>query len=218
MYIDGFLLENHQNNGNQTSIDGQYLTVSSFLEEKDMLKQEAEQIKGEASRFRHDVNQKLSILSSQLKEKFDELDKREAFNTKPNETTSTLSELEKNYSSLERKFHTLQRNHDELKQNYTLLFNTVQRNNLTTESKISDLKQLGSIKPLQEVANLKQTVISLQTQTHVLALKEQSRAQDFMALYNMTIQLQQQLNENSEQGKFNVSLKIDIFFPGIQIK
>ncbi|XP_071181351.1 myosin-11-like [Mytilus edulis] len=51
---------------------------------------------------------------------------------------------------------------------------------------ISSLKQLSSIKPLQQIKILEEKVQTLYSQTTTLSLKEHARSQDFLALYNMT--------------------------------
>lgn len=53
---------------------------------------------------------------------------------------------------------------------------------------MSALKQLSSIKPLQEIDTLQQTVHTLTSQTNTLSQKEQARNQDFLALYNITVE------------------------------
>lgn len=52
---------------------------------------------------------------------------------------------------------------------------------------ITDLKHLQNIRPLLDISSLQNAVQSLTTTTHSLSIKEQARSQDFLALYNMTI-------------------------------
>ncbi|VDH98350.1 Hypothetical predicted protein [Mytilus galloprovincialis] len=57
------------------------------------------------------------------------------------------------------------------------------------------LKQLGNIKPLQEIQTLQQAVQTVSAQTHSLSVNERARSQDFLALYNMTIDSKRVMNE-----------------------
>lgn len=220
-----FLLDGSSNHGNSSFKNSEFLKVSTFLDEKNLIEQEV-------SKVRHDANLNFAVLTSQLQTKLNDLEKRLGQYTNQSEVITKLSEIEQKYSSLDRKFNNLQRSYDKLKQNHTLLLKTmvvIQKTSLKLENEMFDMKKLETFKPVQDIRVLNRSVHSLKLQTNDLALKEHSRSQDFLALFNMTVnatnslmklrtdvesfsqlikrnitRLQDQIDENSEEGKLNI--------------
>ncbi|CAG2246732.1 unnamed protein product [Mytilus edulis] len=96
----------------------------------------------------------------------------------------------------------------ELERNYTRLqqvsneFNMMKSQLVSLENKTNQinndvliLKQLGNIKPLQEIQALQQAIQNISAQTHSLSIDERALSQDFLALQNMTTDLKRALNE-----------------------
>ncbi|VDI63477.1 Hypothetical predicted protein [Mytilus galloprovincialis] len=71
--------------------------------------------------------------------------------------------------------------------------NTIKNKSLQVEKDISALRQLANIKPLQEIGTLQQTVKILSTKTNSLSMNEQARRQDFLALFNITVDTKKSL-------------------------
>ncbi|CAG2198137.1 unnamed protein product [Mytilus edulis] len=120
--------------------------------------------------LRHDVDNSFVLLTNQIKQKLDLLDTKIAVIEKNNATNQDILKLEEKNKALE------QRRESAVLRNKSIL----------VDQEISNLKQLGSIQPLQEIKTLQQTVQTISAQTNSLSMKERARSQDFLALYNMT--------------------------------
>ncbi|CAC5400069.1 unnamed protein product [Mytilus coruscus] len=241
--VEGFLLDKPQNVGGKTVLSGQYLTVSSYFEEKKLQQQEMLRQRQDTDKLRHDMDQNLALLASQLQQKFDILDQNRVDEVKLNKTKEDLLlYTEQKYQTLEQKHNDLKQEHSKLLKKYSVLeneiiaitnktkqaeekdvhqeifnngidmririqgeeLNTIINKSLEVEKEVLSLKQLANIKPLNAINAIQQTVNTLKSQTNSLRVNEQARSQDFLALFNMTVDTKQTLVEFSS----NVNSKI----------
>lgn len=179
-----FLIDRPNNYRGNPLSTSQYVTEAEFLKETSFIHQEAGQI-------RTFVDKSLAVLTSQLQPKFDILDQLQQ---KFKNLENTLLKCE-NHSdsafSLEQKYTDLEQKYNKLKLEYNLL--KLVFDNKTTElnQKIIEIKQLDNIKPLTEFKTLQQAVQRVSAQTHSLSINERECSQDFLALYNMTMDSKQ---------------------------
>ncbi|CAG2187136.1 unnamed protein product [Mytilus edulis] len=92
--------------------------------------------------------------------------------------------------ALEQKFNLLQNENSVMKREHYLLKNEIKMLQNTTsayERKIVDLQQMGNIKPLQEIGKLQLAVQTNTATFQSLSMNERARSQDFLALYNITM-------------------------------
>ncbi|XP_076101035.1 uncharacterized protein LOC143070758 [Mytilus galloprovincialis] len=68
--------------------------------------------------------------------------------------------------------------------------------------KMKSMGELKAVQQVQELTDLKDKVHTIESQTHSLAVHEQARSQDFLALYNHTIELGKKISVNSQQVAF----------------
>lgn len=135
-----------------------------------------------------------------------------------NETKRDMMLLTQKYTTLELDYNKLQTSHNHLQKAHTVLqeqlniqssFNNntdtkirksekeieiLSNKSIAVDNELSVLKQLGNIKPIQDISALQQNVQTLKTQTHTLNMKEQARSQDFVALFNMTMESKKDFN------------------------
>ncbi|VDI06924.1 Hypothetical predicted protein [Mytilus galloprovincialis] len=186
-----FLLDNPQGNGG-TTITNQYLTVSKFYEEMKLQQADTANMRQETLKLRHDTDTSLTLLTSQLQQKFDLLDKKLAEIARHNDSNSDFINLEQKYIQLEQKYSNLEQNY--ITQGHELAM--LKNKSCLLEKNIEDLQHLGSIKPLHEITTLQQVVKSISAQTSTLNMK--MRAATIMN--NQTfIHLQQQIDNSTEQ-------------------
>lgn len=129
--------------------------------------------------------------------------------------------LQQKYQTLEHNYNRLQHEHAILQNNYNKMDNEIttsknrsylceekvrvqglelygmKNKSLQIEGEVAALKQLANIKPLVEISTLQNTVKSLLSQTNALSMKEQARSQDFLALFNMTVESTKTLTQLS---------------------
>lgn len=197
----GFLLDAFQNKSGKAISNGQYLTVAEFYGEKNLQHQDME-------RLRQDMDKKLALLANQLQQQLGIL----SVDAIRNETKRDIMLLTQKYTTLELDYNKLQTSHNHLQKAHTVLqeqlniqssFNNntdikirksekeieiLSNKSIAVDNELSVLKQLGNIKPIQDISALQQNVQTLKTQTHTLNMKEQARSQDFVALFNMTME------------------------------
>ncbi|VDH98354.1 Hypothetical predicted protein [Mytilus galloprovincialis] len=215
--VHGFLLDKSQSANGQLGTSNQYVTALEFLDETKSRHQEDEQI-------RHYVDKSLAVLSSQLEQKFHTLEQQ--LIKCENQTDSTLSNesLEQKYLELENKYNQLQTENKVLQTEQNLMTNELRLLRNRTGEMSSDfkiLKQLGNIKPLQEIQTLKQAVQTVSAQTHSLSVNERARGQDFLALYNMTIDSKRALSElttNTSNHLMNFEMKTSTQLSNLEVR
>ncbi|CAG2257225.1 unnamed protein product [Mytilus edulis] len=183
---NAFLLDNTPSTG-QTLGSNQYLTV----DDKVLINHELDEI-------RRDHERSLNILTSQLQQKFADLEKALSQNKTNSELLRKITglqnenqELQTNFTELQRSFYILQNNYDSLK-----LATESQTMNLKTD--VISLKQLQSIQQLQGLQDLRSKVHTIDSAVNILQSHELARNQDFISFYNTT-----RYEINKLQGKSN---------------
>lgn len=200
--IHGFLLENNHSVTGQTTLSSQYLKTSTFFDEKKRLQQATERISQNTVQLRHDMDTNLAVLSSQLLKKINVLEQQLEEVKQLNETQKELALIQHKHVTLEQKYNILQNSYEQLKRENILLHHElllVKNVSNNTSKELSDLKHLGTIKPLQDISNLQQSIQSLLSKTQTLSMTEHARGQDFLALYNMTISSHRSVIELDKQ-------------------
>ncbi|CAC5361285.1 unnamed protein product [Mytilus coruscus] len=162
------------------------------------------------------VDKSLAILTSQLEQTFYTLELSFIKCENQSITSKVYESLEQKYVDLERKDEDLERKYSQL-QSVNNEFNFMKCQLVSVQNQISEiskdvivLKQTGSIKPLQEIQTLQQAVERVSAQTHSLSVNERARSQDFLALYNMTINSKRalsKLNTNTSNHLKNFETK-----------
>lgn len=229
--VHGFLLNNQQSNGGQTLPANQYMPLSTFFEEEKRLQQTMENLHHDTTTLRHDMDSSFALLTSQLQQKLDLLDTKLANIDKKNETKQDLEEkyktLEQNYNNVRNELQlvTNKTNHlDELLLVQTGLYNdaltnisiqgselaVLKKTVVSLDQEISNLKQLNSIQPLQEIKTLQNKVQIISAQTNSLSVQERARSQDFLALYNLTTSSLNELTMHTKQleNEHNTSVRM----------
>ncbi|XP_071127388.1 chromosome partition protein Smc-like [Mytilus edulis] len=234
--VESFLVDKPPNVGGQPVLSGQYLTVTTYFEDKKLQQQETLRQRQDTDKLRHDTDQKLALLASQLQQKFDNLEQTLVDERKLNKTKEDLLLLEQKYHTLEQNHKYLNQEHSTLLKKYSVLeneiiaitnktkhaeekdiyqesfnngidmriqmqveeLNTIKNKSLEVEKEVLSLKQLASIKPLNAINVIQQTVNTLASQTNSLRVNEQARSQDFLALFNMTVDTKKTLAEFSK--------------------
>lgn len=230
-FIHGFLLDNQPSGNGQTIANGQILTTSKFYEEIKLRDQATERLRQDTSLWQHQINTNLALLTSQLQQKFNTLEPDQMLN----ETRNDLELLEKKYQLLEENYNKLQQENNVLQKNYALVVNdlmVVKNKSLQVEKDMSTLKQMANIKPLQEIGTLQQTVKILSTKTNSLSMNEQARRQDFLALFNITVDTKKslanlgtlvsrrinELEQNQTEANTDIKQHFETLFQNIQIR
>ncbi|CAG2190466.1 unnamed protein product [Mytilus edulis] len=234
--VESFLVDKPQNVGGQPVLSGQYLTVTTYFEDKKLQQQETLRQRQDTDKLRHDTDQKLALLASQLQQKFDNLEQTLVDERKLNKTKEDLLLLEQKYHTLEQNHKYLNQEHSTLLKKYSVLeneiiaitnktkhaeekdvyqesfnngidmriqmqveeLNTIKNKSLEVEKEVLSLKLLANIKPLNAINAIQQTVNLLASQTNSLRVNEQARSQDFLALFNMTVDTKKTLAEFSK--------------------
>ncbi|VDI22603.1 Hypothetical predicted protein [Mytilus galloprovincialis] len=199
-----FLLDGTPNNGGQTQTNNQFLTLSEFLQEKKTLQLETESL-------RHDLDKTISLLTKQLKQKFDLLDHKVEENSKKNDTYLDYVPMDM-YLALEQKFNQLQNANSVLTGENNMMKNELrllQNVSLKHDRKIRDLQQLGNIKPLQEIGTLQNAVQTNTATIQSLSMNERARSQDFLALYNLTTEFKKDVINQLSSIQINHNVTID---------
>ena len=117
--VNGFLLDTPQGNGG-SSTTNQYLTLSKFYEE---MKFQQEEVHRDTTKLRHDTDNSLALLTTQLQQKFDLLDKKLVEIEGLNQTIPDFHNLEQKYIQLEQKYLKVEQNYNTLKLENKLLQN-----------------------------------------------------------------------------------------------
>ncbi|CAG2231708.1 unnamed protein product [Mytilus edulis] len=222
--VKGFLLIDQQSNGEQNLPANQYLTLSKFYEEEKRLQQKMENLQLETFTLRHDMDNSFVLLTAQLQQKLELLDTKLSDIAKSNETLQ-----ENKYNQVVTELQLVTNKTKQLDNQLVLqtgLYNVVLKKlsiqekesaDLRNESvlvsqEISNLKQLSSIQPLQEIKSLQQKVETISAMTNSLSMTERARSEDFLALYNMTtssmndLQVRTQRKMKQLENDYNTSV------------
>ncbi|CAG2214434.1 unnamed protein product [Mytilus edulis] len=168
-------------NGNRT---GQFLAINEFLAEKKELTHQIEEMNHQIYRLKHENDQTITILTEQLKQKLTFMEDRLNEASKQNITTELL-DLKEKYSLMAGNFSKEQKNYRDLQKRYNIQDSEVRRlTNITLELEKTVSALENKTMNLQTMEN---HVQSLQQKTSLLENNQNARNQDFLALYNMTI-------------------------------
>ncbi|CAG2201220.1 unnamed protein product [Mytilus edulis] len=170
----------------QKQTSNQFLTVSEFQQEKRTLQKDTESL-------RRDLDRTVSLLTTQLKQRFDLLEDKVSENTKRNDTNLNYIPMDR-YLALEQKFNQLQNENNGLIRDYNAVKHELQLLQNTSsehDRKFRNLQQLGNNKPLQEICTLQHAVQTNTATIQSLSMNDRARSQDFLALYNLTTEKEQ---------------------------
>ncbi|VDI08084.1 Hypothetical predicted protein [Mytilus galloprovincialis] len=173
----------------------QYLKVSEFFDSKTVLQNGIQQARMETNELRHDMDNKLTLLTTQIQQILGSFNQQISKN-------DTIVELQDKYGDLLDNFTKLQNKYIHLQDKYVaqeseLLF---LRNKTTSlERRVTDLDHLKSVQTIKNEFELQQQVQVLKSETHVLTVNEQARRQDFQALYNLTLNLGKKADKLDEK-------------------
>lgn len=155
VHANGFLLDNSGSTSGQPGISNQYVTASEFEKQTLARHQENEQL-------RLFVNKALAVLTSQMQQNFDSLEQK--LMKSENQSSASQYSLEQKFNDLEHKYMALERKYTKLQQ-VNIEFILMKSQIVTLKNKTNQiyndvliLKQLGNIKPLQEIQTLQQAV------------------------------------------------------------
>lgn len=171
----GFLL----NTKAPSSFNGnnQYITVAEYYADKASL--------------RHEMDRTLNLLTSQIEQRLFQMQSpTDAIERKYNETFENLMKVsaklettEAKYKFLEQKYSTLEKVVQHLESELTL-----GKNNLRdVKVRLSNIEQSKSINQILELNQMREKIKLMENSVNQLQGNEQSRSQDFLALYNITL-------------------------------
>lgn len=199
---DGFLLEyNTQKNDNLTGSNKQYVTLNEFYEAKKEQQYDINVLSHKMERMKSDSEKTLALLTSQIQQKLLSIENSFKVNGKMNETNE-LQQLKQIISELEDKNTKLQIFFEILQRKYEAIQNELLQSRNTTAKLSKDfqtIQQLKTAQQLQDLNAMKQDVQSISSQTHSLAVNQQAKNQDFIALYNQTLVTQNNLYSLGQQ-------------------
>lgn len=210
--INGFLLDGNNPQGGGQTGTGQYMSLSSFYDQKRQIDYRIEQVQ-------RDDDNKLNILTSQILQKFNALEASAAKcgNSNSNSSSSSVKagDFEHKYKELELNHLNLQQKYDALETKYNVVISEVDRLRSAVNTKQSSqevklesvknktvelarqflsISQFKDVQGLSDYQSLKQNVRNLETQTGLLFQKDKVRSQDFLALYNQTLTTRSTIN------------------------
>lgn len=194
--VYGFLLDTNKiQSGNQPTPQNQYLTVSEFFDSKTELQNGIQQARLETNGLRHDMDNKLILLTTQIQQILGSFNQQISNNDTIVELQDKYGDLLDNFTKLKNKYIHLQDKY--VAQESELLF---LRNKTTSlERRITDLDHLKSVQTIKNEFELQQQVQVLKSDTHALTVNEQARRQDFQALYNLTLNLGKKADKLDEK-------------------
>lgn len=188
---EGFLLETSINNASNSTLGNkQYVTFTEFYKTKNEQQNDVTFLRHQMDRMKTDSDKTLNLLTSQIQQKLASLEMNE---------TIELNKLQRIIRELQEKNTQLQHNFDNLQGKYTAIENELLVSQKTTAKLVVDVQALEQLKSVQDLKGLKEEVQSIRSQTHLLAFNQQARNQDFLALYNETINNQKNVNHLGQQ-------------------
>lgn len=188
MNADGFLL-----NPGQTPSPGvksQYISLDMYLEEK-------KELRNQIFQFQRENEQTLQLLTTQLQQKLSVMDDKLKDSCKHNDTIELAnlekknSELEVNLTILQEKLRLLQISYVRQKDQLDLFKNTTAE----VMKELAELKQLKGVNQTLDLHVVQSKVQSLEQKTNLLTNNQNARSQDFLALYNVTIATNNNVNK-----------------------
>ncbi|XP_076079017.1 uncharacterized protein LOC143049162 [Mytilus galloprovincialis] len=188
MNADGFLL-----NPGQTPSPGvksQYISLDMYLEEK-------KELRNQIFQFQRENEQTLQLLTTQLQQKLSVMDDKLKDSCKHNDTIELAnlekknSELEVNLTILQEKLRLLQISYVRQKDQLDLFKNTTAE----VMKELAELKQLKGVNQTLDLHVVQSKVQSLEQKTNLLTNNQNARSQDFLALYNVTLATDNNVNK-----------------------
>ncbi|CAC5383489.1 unnamed protein product [Mytilus coruscus] len=172
-----FLLEPN-NQQNSTGVSGAKSSTAKI-----------EQQHRDTEALRKTVADTLSILTSQLHDKFVDFERKLINGDKQNETSRAVEKLEKKLLELEQNYTVVlselklaKDDNTKMKTQFSLLMNKTRH----VDERMNNIEQLKNIQSLQDIQAIKQQIQTINSQTASLSQNQFARNQDFLALYNQT--------------------------------
>ncbi|VDI61625.1 Hypothetical predicted protein, partial [Mytilus galloprovincialis] len=203
----GFLLDKNPTGsvGTVTS-NNQYVAASEFYEEKKEQRHMTAELRHNTDQLRNDMEKTLTFMTSQFQKQLAILEQTiKSDSCSQNETLQNISNLEQKYQDLGQNYRDLEANNTALRNEFTDLLTKYTKQ----EQELSELKKLKNLQPLQDLNHIKQQVHTVASETHSLKVNERARSQDFLALYNKTVNIEEMTNhrfgkyQNLTNTKFN---------------
>lgn len=180
-FIGGFLLGPNYGGHGTTMASAQYPTLYEFYTVKNTLQDGIDDL-------RNDMDKKLTLLMSQLKLMSSPMPSQAPTDNICGNETQKIDNLDQKYQELVLNHTTLQQKFDILQRQYRRQENELVSLRNTTNK---HGKQMAEMMKLHtQTINLntvQQQIKSVSSQTNTLALNQQARNNDFLALYNLTI-------------------------------
>ncbi|XP_063404371.1 uncharacterized protein LOC134687842 [Mytilus trossulus] len=188
--IDGFLLEPDQTSN--PGVNNQCISMDTC-----MYIAEKKELRNQMYQFQIENEKSLQILTNQIQHKFSAMDDKLQKYTTPNVTIEHET-LEQKYRELELNFTLLQQNNRLLQGSYVnqkeelaLLKNTTYE----VLKELSELKQMKSVAQVLDLHDVQSEIQSLKQKSNAMMINQNARSQDFLALYNMTRIVENNVNQ-----------------------
>lgn len=159
---------------------------------------ENKELKHRINQLEHDNEQTLNMLTKQLQEKFSLLEDKINETAKHNKTAEKSDILENKLRGIEENHTLLKQAHEVLQQRFNLHeseITTLRSKSVALEKKVSVIEQLKTINQSFSLHNVQNEVQELKQTTSLLTNNQNARNQDFLALYNMTLTSDQNIQE-----------------------
>ncbi|VDI63152.1 Hypothetical predicted protein [Mytilus galloprovincialis] len=176
----GFLLE-PDHTGNPT-VKNEYLPLGRYLSEKENLLHHIDQLQ-------RGNEEKLHILTTQFQSRLSAFEGKISENDRKNETLE-LANIERKLQKLGVNHTLLQQEYKRLRDKYGYLeskINRLQHTTAETSKNVFELHQLKSINQALDFRAIQNKVQSLEQKANLLTNNQNTRSQDFLALYNVTL-------------------------------
>lgn len=188
----GFLLDkNPQGSVGTVTSNNQYVAASEFYEEKKEQRHMTTELRHDTEQLRNDMEKTFAFMTSQFQKQLAILEQKiESDGCSLNDTSQNINNLEQKYNNLGQNYRDLETNNTKLRNEFTDLLTKYTKQ----EQELSELKQLKNLQPLQDLNHIKQQLHTVASQTHSLSVNERARSQDFLALYNKTVNIEEMTN------------------------
>lgn len=194
VFNTGFLLKD-QNPQQSGSVSNQYPSMAKYLADQSSMHQELETL-------RRQQEMSMNLLTSQLEQKLVEMEAKIPEQSSRNDTCKVLYEkLEQNVQEVTQNNTRLVGDLETLHHRYNLLNRAFENTTTKLENSLQELKKLKNIQQLQSLNNLNEKIQKIDSSINSLRSHEQARNQDFLALYNLTIQSESAIDRMSKYQK-----------------
>ncbi|CAG2253568.1 unnamed protein product [Mytilus edulis] len=152
----------------------------------------------------------MNLLTSQLKQKLTEMESKIPEQPSGNDTCKVLvAKLEQTVKEVQQNNSHLGSDLETLQLKYNLLTEAFENRTAELKNSLQELKQLKNIQQLQSLNNLNEKFQKIDYSVSSLKSHEQARNQDFLALYNLTIQSESEMHSKMNQYRNEMSNKIN---------